>query len=735
MPFLDLRAIVTQSRLSKEWHGIATRSLRERSFSFLVVGRITVIGRLARGPDFLIISVLDTLDFVPSFPFRPAGKARPLPSHARLSSANLRKYSKDLRTALTEWRGFPCSKGLVMVSGQPELSEAAQSVLYEIRSHPPVLTLPLTTPSIDPRRLASCAAAAVFPSNEGGGGDWAIPDSTGMEFDVTAGIHPRRVSSSSSSSAVSAVSVSSETAAEGSLAVLTARTGRQRQARTWRDEIESAQRALGGGVPVESLQCRIEVVSQIASFVATLAPYAVIDSHKDAVNLPCGTIVFGLNTSDAARLSELRDGSEVSLLRWVSESSDGPLLVRFPHALDYSFRNYELFSILEGASRLRVGETPFPVPPISLPSQPERPAATVSPANHEPSAAQPNDSRPPPAGGPSPAPEQTSAATEGYPVCVSGSAFCAYLRAEQGGRLGALPSASSSSSSRHSPTNRSSSVCPPRLYVADPLALDDALISRTPLAQWRPPRPETVTTPRIHSRWLLAGSVGTGSDLHEEPEGTGVWVHVVTGGKRWLCFPPSARLSSSECPVLSSQLDVLGSHEKREDREGKSEWQRELQTAASRYVAEGGGAPSGSLSDPSGQGVPFCLDILQGPGETLVIPPGWWHLVVNVDTHAPQMGGEGGHSTGMRNIDVVRGEAEVGGRAGSQSSQDVFGAGRPGTSVCPGTEADELPAERPKKELMGRSLKASIQVVNSKQNQFASSQSLKWTVAVAENYF
>jgi len=106
-------------------------------------------------------------------------------------------------------------------------------------------------------------------------------------------------------------------------------------------------------------------------------------------------------------------------------------------------------------------------------------------------------------------------------------------------------------------------------------------------------------------RWLLLGPRRSGTCLHVDPLGTSAWNAVVTGRKRWVLFEPGT----------------------------------------SKTIAKGTRLYNATLEDD--EPINYFVDILprirqayptarriecvQVPGETIFVPGGWWHAVLNLD--------------------------------------------------------------------------------------------------------
>lgn len=104
-------------------------------------------------------------------------------------------------------------------------------------------------------------------------------------------------------------------------------------------------------------------------------------------------------------------------------------------------------------------------------------------------------------------------------------------------------------------------------------------------------------------RWLCIGGARSGTGIHVDPLGTSAWNALITGHKRWALFPPGSVPKSVLKPTgVNSAVrwfDVV--------------WPETQQAAW------------------EARGYPKPIDIWQGPGETVFVPSGWWHVVLNLD--------------------------------------------------------------------------------------------------------
>lgn len=103
-------------------------------------------------------------------------------------------------------------------------------------------------------------------------------------------------------------------------------------------------------------------------------------------------------------------------------------------------------------------------------------------------------------------------------------------------------------------------------------------------------------------RWLLIGPRRSGSCVHVDPLGTAAWNHCVVGRKRWVLFEPG-----------TPKKIVKGTGLFRGDDEPVNYFCDILPKIRHTY----------SSVRP--------LEFIQHPGQTVYIPPGWWHAVINLD--------------------------------------------------------------------------------------------------------
>lgn len=124
-------------------------------------------------------------------------------------------------------------------------------------------------------------------------------------------------------------------------------------------------------------------------------------------------------------------------------------------------------------------------------------------------------------------------------------------------------------------------------------------------------------------RWLLIGPRRSGTIIHIDPWGTSAWNTSIRGRKRWLLFPPGTP------EALIYGLDM--------QEEGEEEYKSmeaciwfstilpKLKAREAALPAQGPEVPKHLSRDRLGM-----LEFIQEPGQTVFIPGGWWHAVLNL---------------------------------------------------------------------------------------------------------
>ena len=112
-------------------------------------------------------------------------------------------------------------------------------------------------------------------------------------------------------------------------------------------------------------------------------------------------------------------------------------------------------------------------------------------------------------------------------------------------------------------------------------------------------------------RWFLIGPKRSGSEVHQDPLGTSAWNTSVKGHKRWLFIPPGQGIT---------QDFVRGNHLKKQDEDKEAIHYFDLILPRLKQQEN---RENGKL--------PVIIECIQYPGETMFVPGGWWHAVLNLD--------------------------------------------------------------------------------------------------------
>mmetsp|Transcript_19658 Transcript_19658/g.28897 ORF Transcript_19658/g.28897 Transcript_19658/m.28897 type:complete len:449 (-) Transcript_19658:331-1677(-) len=120
-------------------------------------------------------------------------------------------------------------------------------------------------------------------------------------------------------------------------------------------------------------------------------------------------------------------------------------------------------------------------------------------------------------------------------------------------------------------------------------------------------------------RWFLVGPKRSGTTVHIDPLGTSAWNTLISGKKRWVLFPPG---------TARGIVKGRGLIRKHEDDEAIHYFTTILPRIKKRALEERDLV--GKDRHDSDWNNFKCYEFTQTAGETVFIPNGWWHAVLNL---------------------------------------------------------------------------------------------------------
>jgi histone arginine demethylase JMJD6 len=106
-------------------------------------------------------------------------------------------------------------------------------------------------------------------------------------------------------------------------------------------------------------------------------------------------------------------------------------------------------------------------------------------------------------------------------------------------------------------------------------------------------------------RWLVIGPSRSGTGIHLDPLGTSAWNALISGHKRWVLFPPGTDKSIVDPKLKDDEA---------------STW---FTNVYPKFIQKNENGIT--LGEKLGM-----IDLIQKPGETVFVPGGWYHLVMNL---------------------------------------------------------------------------------------------------------
>ena len=133
---------------------------------------------------------------------------------------------------------------------------------------------------------------------------------------------------------------------------------------------------------------------------------------------------------------------------------------------------------------------------------------------------------------------------------------------------------------------------------------------------------------RPNYRWFLVGGTGSGSMLHVDPLHTSAWNALVTGKKRWVLIEPPLSNKAIPCVDVLRAMSSLIPESFISSTNPYALFQACTDLSQQSAFLEEVGNDSIQFELPSGL---RCLMFTQCAGQTVFVPHGWPHAVLNVE--------------------------------------------------------------------------------------------------------
>ncbi|KAI9285280.1 hypothetical protein BC943DRAFT_360382 [Umbelopsis sp. AD052] len=111
-------------------------------------------------------------------------------------------------------------------------------------------------------------------------------------------------------------------------------------------------------------------------------------------------------------------------------------------------------------------------------------------------------------------------------------------------------------------------------------------------------------------KWFVMGDARSGTGIHTDPLGTSAWNALLKGHKRWAMFPPGTAKEIVDPPMKPYDHEAVS-------------W---FATVFPKFTKRDDPTDPRSLGEKLGM-----VQVLQRPGETIFVPTGWAHVVMNLD--------------------------------------------------------------------------------------------------------
>ncbi|OZJ05318.1 hypothetical protein BZG36_01549 [Bifiguratus adelaidae] len=147
-------------------------------------------------------------------------------------------------------------------------------------------------------------------------------------------------------------------------------------------------------------------------------------------------------------------------------------------------------------------------------------------------------------------------------------------------------------------------------------------------------------------RWLIIGPQRSGASWHTDPNGTSAWNTLISGRKRWALYPPACtppgveKENSTESYQSAAEQRRAQVEAKAKDSEGCSSQASYVKNKKRGYIDESFNYEEDTTYTslrwylevyPHLAASDRPVEVVQEAGETIFVPSGWWHMVLNLE--------------------------------------------------------------------------------------------------------